>query len=476
MQDIDIMTRARLAELEYCKDKPAYFVRHYCRIESKDGPDPIIPFGLWPGQAEALESIASHKLSIILKARQLGITWLAICYAIHMMLCKPGATVIVISRTEDEAKEIIRRAGVVLSHMPEYVGPLYSMRPTSLSISLDRDGELPRVIKAFPASADAGRSFTADLIILDEWGFQQYAEAIWQAGFPTINRPGGGQVIGLSTMRLGTLFADLWANSAVFNKIFLPWDTDPRRDIDWYLQTKAVLGEAIYSEYPATPDEALMMPAGAFFSEFRRDLHVTEPFDIPCDWRRYHMMDYGLDMLASYWAAFDSEGNCYVYRELYQSDMTIPAASKAMLEAETGDDIYTRYAPPDIFGRSQESGRTRDEIFAQNGVAFTKSSNDREAGWANVKDWLKVERDKTGREYTKLMIFKTCPNLIRTLQSIPRDPKRPNDCAKEPHELTHAPDALRYLLVMRPKQGNQTKDKRTEMYYREVEDFLSYGT
>ena len=106
--------------------------------------------------------------------------------------------------------------------------------------------------------------FTANLIILDEWAFQQYAEEIWTSGFPTVNRPGGGQVIGLSTMRLGTLFARLWQEGDAFHRIFLPWDTETRggmgngmkRRGGWKAATPDFAGMTpfIYSLLPETAD------------------------------------------------------------------------------------------------------------------------------------------------------------------------------------------------------------------------------
>ena len=47
----------------------------------------------------------------------------------------------------------------------------------------------------------------------------------------------------------------------------------------------------------------------------------------------------------------------------------------------------------------------------------------------------------------KLKISKSCTNLIKSLKLIQHDEKKVNDCAKNPHELTHAPDALRYLCT-----------------------------
>lgn len=92
-----------------------------------------------------------------------------------------------------------------------------------------------------------------------------------------------------------------------------------------------------------------------------------------------------------------------------------------------------------------------------------------------MKDWLEVFLDEAGKPTARLKIFKNCRNLLRTLPAIPRDKKRPNDCATDPHELTHAPDALRYLFCMRPKAGKRVADKRTEIFYQEVESFLDYG-
>ena len=458
-------------------DDPAYFIENYCRIENKNGGNPIIPFDLWEGQKKALADIHREKMTIVLKARQLGISWLVVCYAAYMMLKVDGCTVLALSRTETEAKELVRRLGLVLDNMPEWIGNGRRWRKTQNALSVSVVGEgLERRFTAFASSPGAARSFTADLIIFDEWAFQAYAEEIWTSGFPTINRPGGGKVIGLSTMALGTFFAKQWSDpDSGFYKIFLPWDTDPRRTVEWYANARKVLGESVYSEYPATPEEAMLAPVGAFFDEFRREYHVCEPFPVPECWRRYMAIDYGLDMLAALWLAVDDEGRAVVYREVYEPGLTIAQASAAILAAEDDrEDIYQRFAPPDLFGRSQESGRTRTDIFRENGLVFDKASNDREAGWANIKDWLRADADEMGT--ARLRIFKSCPNLIRTLQAIPRDKKRPSDCAKEPHELTHAPESLRYLLSMRPQNPDTTVPKGTRIYYTELDSFLSYGT
>lgn len=188
---------------------------------------------------------------------------------------------------------------------------------------------------------------------------------------------------------------------------------------------------------------------GQYFSEFSRDVHVIEPFVIPNDWRRYVSLDYGLDMLACYWIAMDTSGNAYVYRELYEPSLIISQAAKKILEMSGGEEIEQYFAPPDLWNRRQDTGKSAAEIFCENGVLLTKASNDRVAGWLNLKEWLKVygeNEEKTSR----LKFFRNCLNIIRCLPAIRFDEKNPNDCAVTPHELTHSCDAMRYFASSRP--------------------------
>ena len=87
------------------------------------------------------------------------------------------------------------------------------------------------------------------MLILDEWAFQTNAREIWLSTYPTINRPTGGKVIGLSTIERGTLFEELYTESNNFNKIFLPWNADPS-EIAGTSAQKSDLGALVMQEYP----------------------------------------------------------------------------------------------------------------------------------------------------------------------------------------------------------------------------------
>ncbi|MEG1158669.1 MAG: phage terminase large subunit, partial [Christensenellaceae bacterium] len=65
---------------------------------------------------------------------------------------------------------------------------------------------------------------------------------------------------------------------------------------------------------------------GQYFSEFKHDVHVIQPFEIPEYWRRYVSLDYGLDMLACYFIAVDTQGRAVVYKEIYKSGLIVSEA------------------------------------------------------------------------------------------------------------------------------------------------------
>lgn len=232
------------------------------------------------------------------------------------------------------------------------------------------------------------------------------------------------------------------------------------------------------------------IPGGTYFDEFRSDIHVIEPFVIPDHWQRFRFMDYGLDMLANYWAAVDTQGNVFIYKELYESGLIISEAANRIKEM-TNEKIKMTYAPPDLWNRRQETGKSAAEIFLENGIVLIKASNQRVQGWLNVKEWLKpyeTRDEQTGEtiKTARLKIFKNCVNLIRCLPQVQRDEKDPNDVATEPHELTHAPDALRYFCSMRtlpsvvPKEQqigafNVEKPKSDPFKPTVSQDYINFG-
>jgi len=135
------------------------------------------------------------------------------------------------------------------------------------------------------------------------------------------------------------------------------------------------------------------------------------------------------------------------------------------------------FAPPDLWNRHADTGKSTAEIFAEHGILLTKVSNDRVQGWYSLSEWLRPMPDEQGVVLPRLRIFDTCANLIRTLPALQYDEKHPNDAAREPHELTHAPDAMRYFASGRPAGAvfPEAPDEDAAIWEDQVADWLSAG-
>lgn len=225
---------------------------------------------------------------------------------------------------------------------------------------------------------------------------------------------------------------------------------------------------------------------GQYFSEFDREQHVVKPFVIPVEWHRYRVFDYGLDMFACYFIAVDYEGFAYVYKEIYEGKdlgdghdglIISDACNRMKAITESNEDFVATIAPPDMWNRQKDTGRSAAEIFAENKVFLTKSQNDRVQGWMDVKEWLKPTLCSDGNRYPKIRIFENCINLIRTLPQVQHSKSNPNDVANNPHEFTHGPDAIRYFCAARPLSAEflRVQDEDEYSYDEQMEDFLNYG-
>lgn len=452
------------------------FLKEAVKIEDRDSEEFSIPFELWDKQEEALHDIMEHRLTVIMKARQLGLTWLVLAYAVWKMVFHQGYSVVALSKREEpDAKELIRRLQFTLKNLPfwlirekktappEWNGPMWES--TVLTITIHHpDGE-PSTFQSLTAAPDSGRSFTANLVILDEWAFQQWATEIWTAAFPTINRPTGGQVIGLSTNKRGSLFEYIYreAQRGVngFKPIFLPWSSDPRRDEKWYEDTKKALPVDVLQEYPATPEEAMSAGEGTSFPEFSREIHVCEPFEIPTWWYRWRANDPGYtDPFFWLWFAVSDDGSVYVYREYtrsrdepritYSKQASQADAMSVMLdddaEKRVKEDVAFTVVGRDAFNRHPETGKAIIDYYYEGGVTRCiqpprDRNTDRIQRKAVVHEYLAPFLDEnTGETTAKLQIFSNCETLIDTIPMLVNDEHDPEKVAE--HRDDHAYDAL----------------------------------
>ena len=205
--------------------------------------------------------------------------------------------------------------------------------------------------------------------------------------------------------------------------------------------------------------------SGQYFDNFSESLHVVKSFPIPPHWQMYRSFDYGLDKFACFWWAVDTDGRCWAIRYLEAENQNVQDAAKLCLDAtppKEQNQILITYAPRDMKNRQKDTGKTMYDLFTQNGLPLVLSDNNRVQGHVIMRSMLEpiplhdetvIKRyggkDKAPKELPGLMFFSNIGQAIEDIQSIQHDEKNPSDCAKEPHDITHSIDAIRYFCINR---------------------------
>lgn len=226
-----------------------------------------------------------------------------------------------------------------------------------------------------------------------------------------------------------------------------------------YLETLENLPEHLRKAYLDGNWDVL---EGQFFQEFDRDRHVVRPTRLPMEWKRFRAMDWGYnDPCCVLWFAVAPEGRLYVYRELYLRKTLSSEIAKRVRTLSEGERIAYTVASPDAWqqrGLKGAEGESIAEVFSRNGVPLLPADNARVPGWQRVREALADSGDGT----PELRIFETCRNLIRTLPTLTFDA---HDC-EDVSDLCedHAPEALRYGLMSRPRPAAAEAKKRVYRY------------
>ena len=213
---------------------------------------------------------------------------------------------------------------------------------------------------------------------------------------------------------------------------------------------------------------------GAAFVEFDPDVHIVEPFYIPVTWERVKGIDYGYaSESCCLWGAVDrSDGTLIIYRELYRKNLTGLDLGRIITEMEIEDPFSVQgVLDTAAWARTGTTGPTVGETLQQLGHKLRRADKNRIQGKIQIHEYLKVQNN--GRP--RLQIFNNCPNLIRELQSIPLSKTKPEDV--DTHASDHAYDALRYLIMSRPRVTDplqRIRELKRESIYKPTDPEFGY--
>jgi hypothetical protein len=302
-----------------------FFLNHL-KIKDKDT-NAIAPFIPWECQYPLLDMLIQGAWVIVLKARQIGITWTIGGFLLWRMLYSRFFTAVCINQSVPYAVEFVDdKWKFMYGELPDYFRiPL--THETKQIVKIGKFEAMPYSLDsnlhALAGNENTARSFTANFALFDEaTRIESFGECLMAAEPGLKNCGGQCAVVSSSRGPKGTYYkiwemlfksADIDVETVTVDNaklyrhrkwtgVFFPWNAHPGRTLEWYEQEKedhAYDPDYMRREFPETPQEAFEAAGGRVFPNFRRKmwpeghLHHFEPADLSPRWPRYRGIDWG---------------------------------------------------------------------------------------------------------------------------------------------------------------------------------------
>lgn len=196
---------------------------------------------------------------------------------------------------------------------------------------------------------------------------------------------------------------------------------------------------------------------GVIYEEWDPTNHLVDQFDVPVDWARYWVVDFGFtNPFCCQWWAKDPDGRLYLYREIYQSHLLVEDAAKQILKLSGDEPKPVKI----ICDHDAEDRATLTKHIGRNTVPAIK---DVSPGIQAVKG--RLQKAKDGR--ARLFIMRNClvspdPELVENKLPLCTEDEFDgyvwNDkiTKEQPvKENDHGMDPMRYMCMEIERPGKQ---------------------
>lgn len=440
-----------------------------------------------PNRAQFVVMSKKHNRKVILKSRQQGISTLHLIRAIDKAMFNDNVTCGLMAQGLDEAAELLNKARVAWEEFDENLKAF-------LGIDLESDNA-----KKFGFNNGSKllirtsfRSGTLQFLHVSELGkisakFPEKAKELKTGTFQAVRRD---QEIVLESTAEGKsgLFFEIWEIATKhtgdlgemdFMPIFLSWTDDPDCQLHykqtitpkaehyfntlqakgieltqeqkwWWVAKYRELGDEMFQEYPATPEEAFMaVRDGAYYSNQMNALRkrggikdnlFDENLDVYC------AMDLGMsdDMTMVFFQVW-KEGEVRIVDEYANSGEGI--LHYVMVMRAKPYHVKRVYLPHDAQVRELGTGKSRYETFRGLGVPVQLVKR------LSINDGIEAVRTTLA----KCWIDSKCVEVIGSLDNYSKewDDKRGVWKDKPLHDKwSHMADALRYMAVSSARHPN----------------------
>lgn len=229
-------------EMFLCSQNLPHWVDQWCRTYDPREPDPFIPLDPFPKQVKLLDWFAEREASrqngLVVKSRDMGVTWFFVAYCVHGWLFREGFSAGIGSRKLElvdrrgDLNSIFEKARFLIDNLPAW------MRPSGFKrTEHDNQGRLINPANGATITGEGGdnigRGGRSSIYFIDEAAFLEHPDSVYRALSQTTNC-----LIDVSTPNgSGNRFAEKRFSGKV-GVFEFHWRDDPRKDDAWYEEQK----------------------------------------------------------------------------------------------------------------------------------------------------------------------------------------------------------------------------------------------
>lgn len=385
----------------------------------------FVPWKLWPAQHQMCDMLDNDKKIFWAKARQVGGSAIAGAYASYVALSEPRSRIIVVSKSEKDAKVFLRdRIRPVLDTLPKIQGLEWGKWEPYVD-RLDFSNE--STIECLTTSEDAGRGMTLRLVVLDEAAAIEHAQDIWKSAAPTIENVPKGQLLVISNSKNNSWFNLMYrkimdGDVKGVNRYFLSCWAHPNRTEEWRDETKSQYPSEVdfYKEFPETEEQMFLSNEGCVFPNFDPIEGGSHVNSFEPDWVQRYI--YGYDDGFVHYAVFlqclydPYSDHLFVLDEMYETQKDTSQLCKLMMKKifwwrgqGAPANPWRKIADTAIFANKGQK-TVAELIRMQTGISFQKSMKHDEEGSTSM---LRMRFTNN-----KITIHPRCHNLVRQIRDL----------------------------------------------------------
>ena len=240
-------TPEEVEEFVKCSKDPVYFITNYIKIISLDLG--LVPFDLYPFQADMVNKFHDNRFNIAKLPRQSGKSTVVTAYLLWYSIFNDNVNVAILANKAATAREMLQRLQLSYENLPKWLqqGVVNWNRG---SLELENGSK----IMAASTSASAVRGMSFNIIFLDEFAFipTHIADEFFSSVYPTISSGKSTKVIIISTPKGMNMFYKLWHDAELKRNEYITtevhWSEVPGRDALWREQTIANTSEEQFNQ------------------------------------------------------------------------------------------------------------------------------------------------------------------------------------------------------------------------------------